>query len=132
MIETREVYTGEMRDRYSTSGCSTAAVGWDFFIPTDSRANFILGAFAYSEAALDGYVADALHRSGLKPGEDEFKSGSRMDQECAQTRTRKLLKSHPRSLSHRTCNRSRDVSLGTRQRSPIRAGQDPAYKSIPE
>src|SRR6267154_472279 len=56
------------------------------------QANCILGAFAYSETALDGYVADALQRSGLKPGVEEFKSGFRMDRQPAQVKARKLLK----------------------------------------
>lgn len=40
------------------------------------QANFILGAFVYSDVDLDADVAEALEQSGLRPGIDEFKSGS--------------------------------------------------------
>ncbi len=56
------------------------------------QGHFVLGALAYSETALDGGVADALLRSGLTPGVDEFKSGSRMDRQPAQAEARRLLK----------------------------------------
>lgn len=41
-----------------------------------TKANFILGAFAYSEIALEGDVAEALRQSRLEPGVEEFKSGA--------------------------------------------------------
>jgi hypothetical protein len=55
------------------------------------RAEFALGAFAYSEAPLDGLVSDALRESGLTPGVEEFKSGARMDRELRQANARNLL-----------------------------------------
>ena len=57
-----------------------------------SRAHFALGAFAYSEVALDNAVADALQSVGLRPGVDEFGSGFRMDREPVQAQARNLLK----------------------------------------
>lgn len=57
------------------------------------RGGFVLGAFAYSEVALDIAIADALRSVGLKPGVDEFKSGYRMDREPEQVQVRDLLKS---------------------------------------
>jgi hypothetical protein len=57
------------------------------------RGHFALGAFVYTEESLDGPVADALSRSGLIPGVDEFKSGSRMDRCPEQARARILLRS---------------------------------------
>lgn len=57
-----------------------------------SKANFILGAFAYSETALEGYVADALRQSGLEPGVDEFKSGARMSLNPSQSEARGRLR----------------------------------------
>src|SRR5579871_57693 len=57
-----------------------------------SQANFILGAFAYSETALEGYVAKALRQSGLQPGAEEFKSGARMCKSPSQVEARGRLK----------------------------------------
>lgn len=57
-----------------------------------TQGDFVLGAFAYAESDLDGGVADALQRSGLKPGVDEFKSGSRMDRQPLQAEARKSLR----------------------------------------
>lgn len=54
-------------------------------------ANFILGAFAYSESALEAPVAEALLQSGLEPRVDEFKSGARMCDSPAQVEARGRL-----------------------------------------
>ena|SRR5215469_3186998 len=56
-----------------------------------TKANLVLGAFAYSEIALEGPVAEALQQSGLKPTIEEFKSGSRMCQNPSQVEGRKRL-----------------------------------------
>src|SRR5713226_5925185 len=56
------------------------------------RGNFALGAFVYAEESLDGPVAGALRESGLTPHAEEFKSGSRMDQNPRQKQCRELLK----------------------------------------
>jgi|GEM_PF-1120231 len=40
---------------------------------------YICTAFVYAKESVDDDVADALVRAGLVPGEDEFKSGARMD-----------------------------------------------------
>ena len=57
------------------------------------RANFSIGAFAYSEELLDLVVGDALRQSGLIPGVHEVKSGARMDNNPDQAKARSLLKS---------------------------------------
>lgn len=58
-----------------------------------AKANFALGAFAYSESSLDQPISDALRQSGLEPCIDEFKSGSRMDRHPEQATARQLLRS---------------------------------------
>jgi hypothetical protein len=55
------------------------------------RGNFSLGAFVFSYEPLDGPVGEALAKSGLTPGVDEFKSSSRMDRCPEQARARSLL-----------------------------------------
>jgi hypothetical protein len=55
------------------------------------RGKFSLGAFVYCESSLDSEIADALRQSGLAPGKDEFKSGSRMDQAPEQADARQRL-----------------------------------------
>jgi len=41
------------------------------------EAQFALGTFVYSEESLDTCVREALQKTGLSPGVDEFKSGIR-------------------------------------------------------
>jgi hypothetical protein len=57
------------------------------------RGDFSLGVFVFSYDPLDMPVGDVLVKSGLKPGADEFKSSSRMDQCPAQSLARSLLNS---------------------------------------
>jgi hypothetical protein len=52
---------------------------------------FSLGAFVYCESSLDSEIAEALCQSGLTPGKDEFKSGSRMDKSPEQALARSCL-----------------------------------------
>jgi hypothetical protein len=43
------------------------------------KAKFALGVFVYSEECLDDRVSEALTESGLRPGIDEYKSGTLID-----------------------------------------------------
>lgn len=56
------------------------------------RANFIIGAFVYSDRSLESRVENALTGLGLRPGVDEFKSGARMDSEPHQKRLRAVMR----------------------------------------
>jgi hypothetical protein len=55
------------------------------------RGKFSLGAFVYCESSLDSEIAEALRQSGLTPGKNEFKSGSRMDKSPEQAHARLCL-----------------------------------------
>lgn len=57
-----------------------------------NRADFILGSYVYSERDVSPLVNDCLVSLGLKPGQDEFKSSSRMIENEKQRKLRGLLK----------------------------------------
>lgn len=67
----------------------------DYFYFDESihdSAGFILGAYVYSERDVSPLVNDCLVSVNLKPGEDEFKSSSRMIESKKQRKLRDLLK----------------------------------------
>ncbi len=56
------------------------------------KGGFIIGAFVYSRTDLTPAVFGALAEAGLRPGQDEFKSGARMAAHPEQARTRGSLR----------------------------------------
>ena len=56
------------------------------------KGGFVIGAFVYSETDLTPVVFDALAAAGLKPGIDEYKSGTRMVARPEQVETRWRLR----------------------------------------
>lgn len=55
------------------------------------RGGFIIGAFVYSPNDISPLVFSAIEQVGLRPGVDEFKSGTRMDRNPKQAELRNRL-----------------------------------------
>ncbi|WP_150123965.1 hypothetical protein [Methyloversatilis sp. RAC08] len=55
------------------------------------RGGFIIGAFVYSTNDVTPEVYSAIEKVGLRPGVDEFKSGTRMDRSPKQAELRSRL-----------------------------------------
>lgn len=67
-------------------------MGYFYFDETiQERGGFIIGAFVYAPNDMTPAVYSALNHVGLRPGFDEFKSGSRMDWNPNQAKLRDQL-----------------------------------------
>ena len=56
------------------------------------KGGFIVGAFVYSAADLNGEVEEAIKKCGLVPGRDEYKSGLHVGRHPEQAALRDMLK----------------------------------------
>ena len=70
------------------------------------RAEFIVGAFVYSETDLTPAVFKAISGAGLEPRVDEFKSGMQMDSRPDQVKARAGVAPNPPDSSNRSGRRS--------------------------
>jgi hypothetical protein len=85
---------------HSDLGAIVEIMGFFYFDESiHPKGKFSLGAFVYSERALDDPVAQALQECGLKPCVEEFKSRARMDHDPRQSHARELLQSVMRTHS---------------------------------